>query len=1705
MTVTTSTRAVLDPLQATRRIADSYRRYLLASFGPRHRVFGPQFEQAVSGGIDLTNGPFLQATAPFEPGQTIRQLIDEGVLDPAFARLDEPLPIGRPLHLHQEQAIRKATIGSRNLVVSTGTGSGKTETFLIPILQQLFTELRQGTLAEPGVRALLLYPMNALANDQLKRLRRLLADAPEITFGRYTGETKNGRRQALDHFRDNFPEEPELVNELFSREEMQERPPHLLLTNFAMLEYLLLRPRDHRLFDGETGRHWRFLVLDEAHVYDGAKGAEVAMLLRRVRERVLQSERGRLRCFATSATLGRGRQDHPKLTEFAWKLFDEPFAWDDDDPERQDVVTATRRPLVQSAGVYRLPDEAIAELCRSHRDGADADTLARIASRAEPVTPVAAPGDTAAAYLHRLLRDDERLVELQRVLSSGPRPLHELAAQLFGGPAGLRTATDLVELAVAARERSDDTPLLPARYHFFVRALEGAFVCLRQDHDDREPRLRLQRHLTCPACSRVSRASLMFELGICRHCRAPHLIGRVETNDDGQHLRPWRVKDSDENRRRDLFLLDAAVLDDDEDEEASETDVDGDQYAVLVCPGCGSLAEQGRPACRCADRPTPFEAIRLRPAKTNKDGRITTCRACRARDRNEPVGPILTGTDAPVAVVATDLYQEIPPSTDQRARYLVGEGRKLLTFSDSRQDAAFFAPYLGQSYGRAIQRRLIAQAVDELARNGDNPRPEEVRDRVLKLAEDALVLDPDASRIAKRNQVAAWLTEELLGIGRRNSLEGAGVLEIAYALPRAWQPPEALLRLGFTPAEAVDLVQLLLASLRHGGALSALEGVDLSDERFAPRNREIGLRRDTPGAGVISWLPGRNGNRRFDLVTNVLAEKRSSVSPTAVLEGLWKAVAEPNGGSKPLLATFNLRSQGRLARLDSEQFELIPLSEHHRPFRCTTCGQLTWRTIAGICPTRGCDGRVEFIADLEALRTEHYHRLHRELAPIGMEVQEHTAQWTAEQAATIQDAFVRGEVNTLSCSTTFELGVDVGDIQAVMLRNMPPTPANYVQRAGRAGRRTDAAALVVTYVQRRNHDRAYFRNPNPMIVGIIEPPVIELENPYIVRRHAHSLAFAAFERSHFEQTGEEHRNVADFFLPVAGRQDTGADAFLSWLQSRPTSVGDALRRIVPPSIADGLGLDDWTWVQALVEESETEPTWGWLTRATAVRDEIQRLDDLIDEAARDKDADKLKRYQGMRRYVAEGRRLIDFLAGRNVLPKYGFPVDVVELDVKTPGNALSTRIELQRDLQIAISEYAPGNQVVAAKYLWESRGLARRAEKEWPQYKWCVCATCGRYRQDPADLGACKVCGDVAPGPRAGSVIEPVYGFKGAMVGPAGDARPLRRNTVDRYYEEQQINGSEVHEPVTGLAPTAGVTRRRSRQGQIIIVNRGPSARGFAICHWCGHTFPGVDAPRPKKKGDPPRPHPDLRRSGRQCNGTLRSAHLGHRFLTDVVEIRLSVPMSDAASLSTLHALLESVTAVGVTRDDIDGTLHRYELHAPQAFVLYDTVPGGAGHALRLADELPALFEAALRRVSSCECGPETSCYACLRSYSNQYDHEVLSRGAAMEVLRRLVRPQANDPVLDEILDTRAASLVRAALERGGSVPLVGQYLGPSQEYLVEVLWPAERVALVVGSDARRDAWLAGDNWTVLASENATDDELQSMLHRSNPTAGECR
>jgi DEAD/DEAH box helicase/Domain of unknown function (DUF1998)/Helicase conserved C-terminal domain len=1621
--------STIDPLAVAKTVSDTYTRYLGSLISPADPEIASALDKAINSAGDgqLTRGPYLHVSAPYAAGRSARELIDEGVLSARFARFEPGIPLERPLYQHQEDAIRAASSG-RNLVVATGTGSGKTESFLFPILDAIQREAVNDTISA-GIRALVLYPMNALANDQLKRLRTLLAGTPEITFGRYTGETKNTRAEAVDDFRRQHPGEPILANELLSREEMRAKPPHILLTNYAMLEYLLLRPQDMDLFEiPGADPTWRFVVVDEAHVYDGATGAEVGFLLRRLRERVAVA--GTLQCIATSATVG---DDAGAAAKFASDLFGEAFG-----PSEllaaNDVITATR---------VRVPSDSWGAV--------PADVL-------ELGSTSVLDYSTRHAQEGGLGRES-RVLDIKRLASSTPRTLPELAS-LVHDPA---TPRELVNLIAAASSSAavDGTPHLSAKYHLFARATEGAFTCLSASG----PHVDLERHETCRECS-----SAMFEFAACRSCGATYLLGSEKQTAVGRSFTP---KTGDPSRLVWLALetQDSAELD--EDEVAfDDQPVDAPASSVTLCGGCATIQIGAHSTCSNPDCHSPSLRIAERiVANIAGPRRCAHCGSARPR----VIRRFESGNDAAISVITTSLYEQLPADERALADELPGGGRKLLVFSDSRQQAAYFAPYLEDSHGKLLQRRIVLDAAHRAEFEGAPAHVPDVANEARRIAGDRSVFTRGSSPQERQRRAELWLQLELMSLDERNSLEGSGLL--TWRLEEGGlEVPAPFAAAGLGSRSALDVLQVLARTLRLQGAVAPLPFVDLREVAFEPRRGPIYVR----GAGadakrkVLSWAPTRGRNRRSDYLDRVFRRMGSTVDVPEFLGGLWRFVSAGDGFVAPWLAHTTVQGVGPVAQVDPSAIRAELIDTNTEMWRCGTCRRVSRYNVAGVCETFRCEGILaSWSLPEDAQDPDHYRYLYRSPNVVPLSAFEHTAQWRSSRAAEIQQQFISGQVNVLSCSTTFELGVDVGELQSVVLRNMPPTVSNYVQRAGRAGRRVDSAALVLTYAQRRSHDLAMFSNPKEIIAGSVRPPVVPVSNERIAQRHIHSIALAAFFRSEALSNGRRYRSVEDFFGSAGA--DAGAGRLAQWLENPPSDVLLSVRSVMSGTIGSGDVLFS-TWPELLVAlvqevaEAYNEETGYYVV----AKDEAyaQHRGAMGDGLTR-----MLKTLQD--------RDLLGFLANRNVLPKYGFPVDTVEM--KTPYGAAASagELELSRDLSQAIFEYAPGSTIVAGGHLWTSAGMGRRRDKELPPVYFRICADCGLYSESyEADDAPCGRCAAPPSGARR-KYIEPRFGF----VADGGKERPSDQPPRVSWRGETRLaeDGMQIDSQSISL-PRAVVESDLLERAKMVRINVGASEMGFAICGFCGR---GVQLPAewPKTHTNP--------LTARACTGSFGTFCLAHKYETDVVRIRFSTPWSgensNSTSQSVLYAVLQAAALeLQISRDNIDGVTDGYSANDSSITVI-DTVPGGAGYARLIQSNVERVLARARRLVSECECGEETSCYRCLRTYSNQRAHDELVRSAAAGFFDSLWAPAGSHSAEVDALDLVSpivAHLV-AGLGQRIATPAVGLDLGTQSEWQVELAWPAQKVAVVIDDDFERDAWLVADGWQVFA---APDEHLEGRI-----------
>jgi hypothetical protein len=329
-----------------------------------------------------------------------------------------------------------------------------------------------------------------------------------------------------------------------------------------------------------------------------------------------------------------------------------------------------------------------------------------------------------------------------------------------------------------------------------------------------------------------------------------------------------------------------------------------------------------------------------------------------------------------------------------------------------------------------------------------------------------------------------------------------------------------------------------------------------------------------------------------------------------------------------------------------------------------------------------------------------------------------------------------------------------------------------------------------------------------------------------------------------------------------------------------------------------------------------------------------------------------------------------------------------------------------------------GAEVVAAKRIWTGGGLYKQPKRDWPIYKYVICSSCNRFlrRKEEEEIPSICSCGTRLKPPK--TFVIPEFGFVAArnILRSPGESRPQRLYASRVYFtkyatiqQERQLASTSVPEDIKELSSRQiTISRYYSRFGKLALVDEGVDQRGFRICPHCGFAemAPSSPAGRPKRSSQP-KAHSNPR-TGKHCDGLMYTHQLGHEFLTDVVEIRFEGYLASSAQRtlwrSLLYALLEGASeALSIRRDDLDGTIYWPNSSKSPAIILFDNVPGGAGHVKRIADEMQVVFQKAYERVNHDCCGPETSCYECLRNYRNQPYHDKLARGITRDFLAQVL------------------------------------------------------------------------------------------------------
>ncbi len=1588
---------------------------------------------------ELVNGPYLEKAQSYQPGAPLESLsLHTKTIETIRQRLNG-------LWKHQTDALRLLLSG-QNAIIATGTSSGKTLCYQIPILDDLLHD------PASGLRAIIIYPLNALVNDQLGEWEQMLRDHPHITFARFTGQTPNSQLKYVERIRDGEREKladkgltqrqlqqeierqvtdklkRDIPNRLNHRDAIRATPPQVLITNFSMLEYLLERPVDAPIFENAR---LKFLVLDEAHAYRGVQATEIAFLIRRIKDRLGLE---RLTCIATSATLGKkdDSTSKNKVRQFASSLFAEEF------PEDNPIYGETTKPVLQQPAFKPAPKQYI-QVVETLRNNSSADVSDLLGAK------------SANIPLAELLNYDEVLYHLRQILNK-PTPLADAARALWPDDSqALEGLQALLEIVANAKKNGSNEDLLPNRLHYFVRAQDGLHICLHKQCPDRmegKPAFYVSRKNAtdvpegdCPACYRDKKKSMLVEVVTCRKCG--YLYGALQDlgprraqNPENENTGPEPSFDSFSTElgwasdsywsyltvEGDLPYPSQPKLDENDED---EKDLFTNPARLNWCVICGKKNDKGAgDNCVCSE--PHFREIQIFHRQCSHSGKskdfenlykerkepLTSCLNCGARNSSglEPVRRFQESDDEIGMAMAIPLahFQVTPSSAGRKPP------RKLLCFTDNRQRAAAFPSLLEEetfSYdlGRKITEVVKAQV-----------KPLSFVDLAQRLAEfadrESDAHDPDfflpVSRLPdekpdKKAMDNAWIAETFAYFGipdaARESAEDFGLIMVEY---RTSEREKTLFRSllnaeHLKQSEADAALQVLLGFLRQAKAFTLPRGIEPDSPAFgrvsAPISyvlRKEGIR-NTKG-----WLPRRNqdGTYRHNFITSYLRRLLllSQDNILAVAEQIWDFLI-----SNSLL----IENRGQW-KLDHERLFVLNACQRHV---CTRCGIVTAYSAGECCPRKECEGQLVTRAFDPANENMIGRWVSGAIVPrfSTLSSEEHTAQIEKDLAKKIEDAFRAAEgVNLLSSTTTFEMGINIGDLQKVLLRNAPPTSSNYIQRVGRAGRGEDKNAVCVTLCRRTKYDADAWSDPPRLMSGEVRTPTVFISNRIIAQRHFNATVFAQFLRNMIL----EERVLANI------GQSIRLESFLA-PSSRESIPSQWLK--VPQAVLRGF--EDW-----LSHKSEEN-----IFRTVAARSGLKALEGF--QRAKDVAAEK---YNGilfgitdeLKALVAERKRVFDtgnrtdeldraikdllgsdiiaVLAKRGFLPRYAFPLDVVTLETGWTSWSRDIDVELSRDRALAIAEFAPGSQVIAHKKVFTSAGLYVVSETDKPERRWYFkCKGCEQIRTERTKdelrgEGECTVCH---------KTINPTQDFK-PFVAPVAfsvridkDNKGTTRHRRTSLVRQRQTLTHFIDFVEPDQFQDFGLFHVALKdKGHLFRYNLGPGNKGFMLCPKCGCSEPLSSAKSGQK-------HQKLRAfSGNmQCENILTwgkpAAPLayGHEFETFCLIARPQAPIPFVESLA--YSLQKGLCALlDIEAMDIGVSwrwLAKRTDGAGVEIILYDRTPGGAGFAKEGFENWQEIVEKAFEICNMCTC--ENACYDCLKDYTNQSYHEKLDRLQIQEFLKQ--------------------------------------------------------------------------------------------------------
>lgn len=1562
---------------------------------------------------------------------------------------------------HQVKALESYYAG-RDLFVTTGTGSGKTECFMWPMVSSIVNEAmeRPDSWKKRGVRAIMLYPMNALVSDQISRLRKMIGDnngkfrqvfhqlCGENTrvprFGMYTGRTPYPGVMDRDKDKDlakvlsrdilkqtdkakeklieigKYPAKYDLETfvdklragkhqthpndaELITRQEMQQECPDILITNYSMLEYMLIRPLEQSLW--KNTRVWLetsddnqlLIVIDEAHMYRGASGGEVALLIRRLLHR-LNVRMNQLRFILTSASI-------PEQEE-AVKLFANNLTGKNKKNTTFEIIYGKQQKIVYTDAVSASA-EKLAKLDIDEFRMDDDTKLAAVKKFAHIFKGDKVDWERirdAQNWLYHFLGYFRPMLTLMEACRGQAVNYADLAKIVFphdDETVAQQAVETLLAIAPLAKNEAGQV-LFPARLHMMFRGLHGIFACSNPDCPEGRANDGLtlgkiyfgEKREACEACG-----CKVYELVNDRRCGALFLRGyMIQTGADSYFV--WT--DTGEQFDKDMKEVHFYIIPKNRSfNRGRETQIgwlnamtgkffDHDKYADqkgFLRVAFSSKEQKGKP-----DIWTFFN-----------------CPKCSKSHLN--VTDFYTKGNEPFYNIVSEQLHIQPPNIfdDKLLEKLPNAGRKVLLFSDSRQRAAKLAKDLTRAADDEAVRKVMVLAVRKL---------QEWADKKRKRPKVELLYIPFLEVASLHNLQLFYGSEKETFINHMKEL--SRVIERNKRRKRETDYEALRDRFNSTPGLYYEQILKLMCSSYHSLTDLALCFIKPCDDNLMYEVEEVledesvNMTFEKFSKLFSAWanMIMKNNYALGHVIKDKVREniktfrfERFGISPRDKMPKPLKAILKSQKYTgREIDVIYDCLLKYSIARSGEENkylnMNLISLhySEDQKWYHCKKCSGVFPYTLWGMCAHCADKSAVEMTE--EDLQRYNFWRKpvldaldKSKPTPItSINTEEHTAQlshkdqrrktWstTENYEMRFQDVHIHEEdmpVDILSCTTTMEVGIDIGSLTAVGLRNIPPMRENYQQRAGRAGRRSSAISTIVTYTDDGPHDSYYFLNPYKIISGDVRKPWIDVENEKLIDRHLHMIILSEYLLGIGQ--GMDQLPIDIFF-------DQYYEGFISFLESYQISAA--------------------TW--KMLVPSHERFDFAQFKKLYKIR--FGRIQEDLNE----------NRHKYMNEMAkTEMKTLMDVLYEEGILPTYSFPKDVVGFYIE---NEVGTDIlqKPDRPLDLAISEYAPGRTLVVDKQTYKSGGIYNFHSKFRMNYYERPALPYFDSKENFRELHFCKnrACGwfglKIPPNNECPFCKSREFDVH-YMLKPWGFA-PVNARNIPESEAENEISFAE--RPCYSATPakddmtrTKYVNIRKAKRSDqaLIVLNKGPKEKGFKVCKRCGAAVAGQDELN-KDVVSKPYKHPYT--SKRCAHNEFETIYLGHDFRTDMVvfeievdRLRINAELNGFWINTAAVTLAEAMVLAAGRLLDVEfneirsGYRMRYTDNTVFVDIfLFDSLSSGAGYSVEIANRATELFQKTEEILTQCQC--DSSCHNCLNHFWNQKLQSQLDRHIAMQLLQ---------------------------------------------------------------------------------------------------------